>query len=231
VSDPNTDIDTPHPPEGKRPAAFLAPDLAVRPDASDFIEQPEFTTEPVARESLPGWLYILCGIALFFAGSSFAGIEFDTGYYDEGMGAPVVATLEESTVTAPLDPAALGKSLYNGNCANCHQASGAGQPGAYPPMVGSEYVLGSKGMLAAILLDGVQGPLTVEKNPFGSNVMPAWANLSDEKLADIMTYIRKSWGNTADEVKPEDVAAVRAMEAKRTTPWGQSDLDGMKNMK
>ena len=216
----------------KRPAAFLAPDLAIRPDASDFVEQPEIAAAPAARESLPPWLYVLCGVALFFAGSSFAGIEFDTGYYDEGMGAAATsAAAGPAVAAAPQTPMDIGKTLYNGNCANCHQASGAGQPGAYPPMVGSEYVLGSQGMLAAILLDGVQGPLTVENSPYGTNVMPAWANLSDEKLADIMTYIRKSWGNTADEVKPEEVAAVRAKESSRTQPWGQGDLQQMKTMK
>lgn len=125
----------------------------------------------------------------------------------------------------------LGKQLYQGNCANCHQASGAGQPGSYPPMVGSEYVLGSKEMLAAILLDGVQGPLTVKGGQYGTNVMPAWANLSDEKLADIMTYIRKSWGNGADEVKPADVTAVRTKDASRSSPWVSSDLDKMKSAK
>jgi mono/diheme cytochrome c family protein len=125
----------------------------------------------------------------------------------------------------------LGKQIYNGNCANCHQASGAGQPGAYPPMVGSEYVLGSQGMLAALLLDGIQGPLTVKNSPYGTNVMPAWANLSDEKLADVMTYIRKSWGNSADEVKPEEVTAIRTKEASRTAPWGEADLQQMKSMK
>jgi mono/diheme cytochrome c family protein len=71
----------------------------------------------------------------------------------------------------------------------------------------------------------------VENSPYGTNVMPPWPNLSDDKLADIMTYIRKSWGNSADEVKPEDVAAVRAKESSRTQPWGQSDLQQMKTMK
>jgi mono/diheme cytochrome c family protein len=215
----------------KRPAAFLAPDLAIRPDASDFVEQPEIAAAPTARELLPAWLYVLCGVALFFAGSSFAGIEFDTGYYDEGMGAPATAATQGPPVAPSQTPLDIGKTLYNGNCANCHQASGAGQPGAYPPMVGSEYVLGSPRVLAAILLDGVQGPLTVENSPYGTNVMPPWPNLSDDKLADIMTYIRKSWGNSADEVKPEDVAAVRAKESSRTQPWGQSDLQQMKTMK
>jgi mono/diheme cytochrome c family protein len=214
-----------------RPAAFLAPDLAVRSDASDFVEMPDVSTVPPQHEPLPVWLYVVCGVALFFAGSSYAGLELGEGYYDQGMGAPAVSHEDLAQAAAPTDPMSLGKQLYQGNCANCHQASGAGQPGSYPPMVGSEYVLGNKEMLAAILLDGVQGPLTVEGGQYGTNVMPAWANLSDEKLADIMTYIRKSWGNGADEVKPADVTTVRTKDASRSSPWSSSDLDKMKSAK
>jgi mono/diheme cytochrome c family protein len=220
-----------HNPEQK-PAPYLAPDTAIRPDAPDFIEQPDVTPgAPPERESLPLWLYIVCGFALFLAGSSYVGIHFGEGYYDEGAGAAVAASGPVGPPPEDNSPMSLGKKLYAGNCANCHQASGAGQPGAYPPMVGSEWVLGSKEMFAAILLDGVAGPLSVHGGEYGTNVMPAWANLSNENLADIMTYVRASWGNSADAVKPEDVAAVRAKDASRTQPWAQADLEKMKNTK
>lgn len=215
-----------------RPAAFLAPDIAVRPDAPDFVEMPDVSAVPPAHEPLPVWLYIVCGIALFFAGSSYAGLDIEEGFYDAGMGAPAVSHEDVAENSAPLDPMALGKQLYQGNCANCHQASGAGQPGSYPPLAGSEYVLGSKEMLAAILLDGVQGSMTVKGGQYGTNVMPAWGpNLSNEKIADIMTYIRKQWGNNADEVKPDEVAAVRTKDASRSTPWESGDLEKMKAAK
>jgi mono/diheme cytochrome c family protein len=215
----------------KRPAAFLAPDMAVRPDASDFVEMPDVSAVPPQHEPLPVWLYIVCGIALFFAGSSYAGLEVGEGYYDEGMGGAEVAASAGPAVAPPMTTMDLGKQYYQGNCANCHQASGAGQPGSYPPLVGSEYVLGNKEMLAAILLDGVQGSLMVKGSPFGTNVMPAWANLSDDRLADIMTYIRGTWGNKADEATAAEVAAVRAKEAVRSSPWTSADLDKMKSMK
>jgi len=223
--------DQTEPTSKKMPAQFLAPDLAVRPDASDFIEQPEMTVIPPAREMLPVWLYIVCGIALFLAGSSYAGIDFGPGYYDQGEGGAAEETAAAGPAPEDTSPMAVGKQLYNGNCANCHQSSGAGQPGAYPPMVGSEWVLGSKPMLAAILLDGVSGELSVHGSEFGTNVMPAWANLSDEKLADIMTYIRGTWGNTADAVKAEEVTAVRTKNASRATPWVEADLEKMKSEK
>jgi mono/diheme cytochrome c family protein len=229
LHDPNDPHDYSH---EHRPAAFLAPDLAVRPDASDFVEMPDVSAVPPQHEPLPVWLYIVCGVALFFAGSSFAGLDLGQGYYDVGMGAPAVATeVGPQQPTPPPDPMTLGKTLYQGNCASCHQASGAGQPGSYPPMIGSEYVTGSKEMLAAILLDGLQGPVTVKGSAYGANVMPAWANLSNDKLADIMTYIRKQWGNNADEVKSEDVAAVRSKAGARSSPWTSPDLDKLKAAK
>jgi mono/diheme cytochrome c family protein len=220
-----------HNPEHK-PAPYLAPDTAIRPDASDFIEQPDVPESAPQRETLPVWLYLICGFALFLAGSSYTGIELGPGYYDQGEGAPAGPTHDDLAAAPEADdPMSVGKRLYNGNCANCHQASGAGQPGAYPPMVGSEWVLGSKGMLSAILLDGVAGPLDVHGGAYGANVMPAWANLSNENLAAIMTYIRKSWGNSADDVKPDDVAAIRTKDASRSTPWAESDLMKMKSSK
>jgi mono/diheme cytochrome c family protein len=92
-------------------------------------------------------------------------------------------------------------------------------------------VIGSKPMLAAILLDGVAGPLSVHGGEFGSNVMPAWASMPDQNLADIMTYIRGTWGNTADAVTPSEITAARTKEASRTQPWAQTELMQMKNEK
>jgi mono/diheme cytochrome c family protein len=215
----------------KRPAKFLAPDLALRPDASDFVEQPELSVITPTRETLPVWLYLVCGFALFLAGSSYAGLDLGPGYYDQGMGGASEETASAGPAPVDTSPMAVGKSLYNNNCANCHQASGAGQPGSYPPMVGSEWVLGSKPMLASILLDGVAGPLSVHGGEFGSNVMPAWSQMPNENLADIMTYIRGTWGNTADAVTPDEVAAARTKDASRTQPWAQTDLQQMKNEK
>jgi mono/diheme cytochrome c family protein len=215
----------------KKPAAFLAPDLAVRPDASDFVEQPDMNSIPPQQEPLPTWLYVVCGVALFFAGSSYAGIELGTGFYDVGMGGPTVSHEDVAFTATSTDPMSLGKTLYGNNCASCHQASGAGQPGQYPPMVGSEWVLGSKEMLSAILLDGVAGSLSVHGGQYGAAVMPSWSGqLSDEKIADIMTYIRSSWGNKADAVTPAEVAAVRAKDL-RSTPLAQPDLEKMKGTK
>ncbi len=189
----------------------------VQPESPDFVETPDIDPAPASeRESFPIWLYLVCGFALFLAGSSFSGFG-GAGHYDQGPGAPIVASSGPAEAAKPLDPMALGKQIYGGNCANCHQGTGEGQPGSYPPLAGSEWVLGDKSALFAIMLHGLQGPLTVKGGSYGSQQMPGWAtNLTDDKIAAVMTYIRASWGNTGDAVKPDEVAAAR-------TKFSQSD--------
>ena len=201
-------------------------DDAIQPNSPDFIEQPEVPPLSLEKESFPVWLYLICGFALFLAGSSFTGFQiFGRGMLDQGPGGPVLATVSQAAA-APTSPMDIGKSLYSGNCANCHQGTGEGQPGSYPPLAGSEYVLGNKQRLTAIMLAGISGPLTVKGGSYGTQVMPGWAgNFTDEKLAAIMTYIRGTWGNTANEVKPEEVSAGRTKFASHlSSPYSEADL-------
>lgn len=198
----------------------------VQPGAPDFVETPDLPVMPVRDyEPLPVWLYLICGFALFMAGSSFTGFG-EIGRYDQGPGEPIVASSAGTAAAAPLDPMAIGKQVYGGNCANCHQASGEGQPGSYPPLAGSEWVLGDKAVLYAIMLHGLQGPLDVKGGTYGTQQMPGWGTtLNDEKIAAVMTYIRASWSNTADAVKPEEVTAARAkFAAKGDNAYSESEL-------
>jgi len=218
MSQQNPQLESPPLPSG---------DDAIQPTAPDFVEMPEVAPLSLEREPLPVWLYLVCGFALFLAGSSFTGFEiFGRGLLDQGPGGPTLASASEATTEAPATPMDLGKKLYGGNCANCHQSSGDGAPGSYPPLGGSEFVLGSKERLAAIMLAGVSGPITVKGSTFGTQVMPGWAgNFTDEKLANIMTYIRASWGNTANAVKPEEVSAARTKFASHlAAPFTEADL-------
>jgi mono/diheme cytochrome c family protein len=201
-------------------------DDAIQPNSPDFIEQPEVPPLSLEKESFPVWLYLICGFALFFAGSSFTGFQiFGRGMLDQGPGGPVLASVSQA-VAAPTSPMDIGKSLYNGNCANCHQGTGQGQPGSYPPLAASEWVMGSKERLAAIMLHGIAGPLSVKGDTYSTQVMPGWSGVfTDEKLAAIMTYIRGTWGNTMSEVKPEEVAAARAkFAAQGDKPYSEADL-------
>lgn len=126
-----------------------------------------------------------------------------------------------------LDPIQLGKIVFN-NCRACHQSEGQGVAGNYPPLAGSERVLGPPELMARIILNGLEGKIVVKGQPF-NNVMPAWRNtLTDEQIAAVMTYIRQSWGNKASPIKPALLAAIRKETADRNRPWTDPELNAIK---
>ena len=119
-----------------------------------------------------------------------------------------------------------GKALYAAQCAACHQATGAGLPGVFPPLDGSEWVQGEPRVLANILLHGVTGEITVKGNKY-QGAMPAFAQLSDAELAGIASFIRGNWSNKAEAVQAELFAKERA-DGSRTTPFeGEAALKAL----
>jgi mono/diheme cytochrome c family protein len=109
-----------------------------------------------------------------------------------------------------------GGVLFATLCVACHQASGQGLPGVFPPLAGSEWVRGKDTTAAAILLHGINGQLTVKGNVY-NGAMPAFGEqLSDEQIAAVLSYIRSQWGNTASAVAAETVAAAREAHKART---------------
>lgn len=108
-----------------------------------------------------------------------------------------------------------GKDLFNGRavCSSCHGPDGAGMPSMGPPLNKSEWVTGKPEVLTGILLHGLTGPVTVNGAVYTPTAdMPGFAantEISDNDLADIATYIRHEWDNTADQVKPEVISRMR----------------------
>lgn len=96
-----------------------------------------------------------------------------------------------------------GEEIYNTNCIACHQANGEGLPGAFPPLAKSDFLMADTHRSIKIIKEGFQGEMTVNGQPY-YGVMPA-NNLDGEQLADIMNYIRNSWGNKGEIVKIQDV--------------------------
>src|SRR5262249_12900982 len=118
----------------------------------------------------------------------------------------------------PVDPAVLGQRLYNGKCVACHQPDGKGRPGQFPPLAGSEWLLGPSETPVRILLFGLQGDVTVAGENFTGN-MPAWGDqLKDDQIAAVLTYVRQEWGNHADPV-PADLVALLRKSDQRKQPW------------
>jgi mono/diheme cytochrome c family protein len=176
-------------------------------------------------------LIAIYGLAVFFGGAylgRFAG-NFSGDGLDYLGGAPRVATKAGggggAEQAAELTPAEKGKKIFSANCATCHQANGLGVAGQYPPLAGSEIVNGGSRRPAMIVLKGLQGPLTVKGQHYGSAVMQPWEKtLTDEKIADVLTFIRQEWGNTAGPVSAEGVAALRKELAGRTESWTEPDI-------
>lgn len=112
-------------------------------------------------------------------------------------------------VEVALDPVAEGERIYQTNCMACHQVTGQGLPGSFPPLAESEWVAKDPALLARIVLYGLQGPITVKGTEFNSIMAPLGAVLSDEQIAFVLTYVRQAFGNSSGPVEASTVTAAR----------------------
>jgi mono/diheme cytochrome c family protein len=101
-----------------------------------------------------------------------------------------------------------GQKVYEQYCLTCHQANGSGVPKLNPPLRQTDWVNGDKARLINVLLKGLQDQ-EVEGEVY-DNVMPAHDFLTDQQIADVLTYIRSSFGNKASVITPDEVKAQRA---------------------
>jgi mono/diheme cytochrome c family protein len=121
--------------------------------------------------------------------------------------------------------AADGATIFAARCAACHQATGAGLPGVFPPLAGSNWVNGRDTTVIQIVLHGIQGSLTVNGVTYNGAMPTFGAQLSDAEIAAVLTHVRSHWGNTAGAVGAPQVTAQRAATAQRNEPWqGDADL-------
>lgn len=171
-------------------------------------------------------LFVFSGL-IFYAGAylnRYSG-HFSRDIFDERQlpvsGQPAVAAI---------DPVVLGKRQYALACVTCHMPNGMGVPNLYPPLVGTEWVLGSEERLIAIVVHGLKGPITVKGNVYSAAAMPAFGqvpgggyNWSDERIAAVLTYIRQEWGNEAGAITAQQVAAVRTAHPDRKE-WTEPEL-------
>ncbi|MCU0636340.1 MAG: cytochrome c, partial [Gemmatimonadaceae bacterium] len=130
----------------------------------------------------------------------------------------------DAPAAGAVDPIAEGKRIFGANCQACHQADGKGVSGAFPPVVGSEWVTGDEAVLVKILLNGLQGPITVAGNSY-NGMMPAWREaLSDADIAHVATYLRQWAPNAAPAVSEATVKTLREQTAARTGAWTAAEL-------
>lgn len=166
-------------------------------------------------------LGLMC--CMIYAGSVYLAhysSRFDGAIYNENQkpGGAVAAPVQVS-------PAQLGKVVFNANCMACHQATGNGIPGIYPPLAGSEWVLNAEHEkhIIKIVLHGLSGPITVKGNTYNNVMTPFGSVLRDEQIANVLTYIRSEWGNNAPPITADQVKAIRAEFGTRG-PWTVDEL-------
>jgi glucose/arabinose dehydrogenase/mono/diheme cytochrome c family protein len=169
-------------------------------------------------ESSGDALYRPCGLAQGPDGSLFI-VDSQKGriwrimYYEDGIpgyNEVPVANAPTSEAEEEVDEALLpGMKVYQTYCAACHMSSGKGAPSMNPALIGTDWVLGDKERLVKIVLNGLSEPLEINGEIY-QNVMASHAFLTDQQIADVLSYIRNTWGNQASFVTVDEVAEVRA---------------------
>jgi mono/diheme cytochrome c family protein len=103
---------------------------------------------------------------------------------------------------------ARGKIIYTSICLSCHMAGGTGVPHLNPPLINTTYVLGDKAKLIKIVLNGFNEDVEINGQTY-SNTMTPHSDLKDQQIADVLTYVRKSFGNKASAISAVEVKKVR----------------------
>lgn len=140
-----------------------------------------------------------------------------SGTIQEGIYLPEGGTIQKMPENATTKTAvpkrtltekiAVGKQIFGTTCFACHQSEGQGIPNSFPPLAKSDYLNSDSKRAIKTILHGLTGEVTVNGKKFNS-VMPA-QNLSDDEIANVLTYIYSSWGNNKTEITPEMVKALR----------------------
>ena len=100
-----------------------------------------------------------------------------------------------------------GKVVFEQNCLVCHQVDGSGVPHLNPPLIKTSFVLGDKKKLIGIVLKGLSD-VEIDGESY-SNPMPSMNFLSDDDIANVLTYVRNSFTNKGSAVTPAEVKAAR----------------------
>ena len=169
------------------------------------------TSAPAQGAAVPIWLIVLT-VMLLYVGALY----FDDhgGWFHPQVYAPYRSSAELEIYKPKSDGSLFpqGRAVYAKTCVACHQASGLGTPGQFPPLAGSEWVNEAEpGRMIRAVLNGILPEPIIVKGQTFSGAMVPWNSLTDEDIAAVITYVRqnKEWGNNASAVTPERVKAVR----------------------
>jgi mono/diheme cytochrome c family protein len=173
----------------------------------------ESRDEPKANRAAVPVFFLVALVAVLFWGDMYLvdhGGELDARVY-----APY-RSVEELTSYLPKGEGDLlkaqGQKVYKLYCSACHQDDGNGNPSGFiPPLAGSDWVAAKDpSRIIRIVLNGLQGPITVSGKQFGQTAMLPWRDaLNDQDVAGVLTYVRSSWGNKSIAVNAEEVKKIR----------------------
>ena len=184
----------------------------------------------VAREQLepeegfekpPWWVWVVSVVVLFAMG-------FYLGRYGGSWSTAAHEVEQPSLASAgSIKKVVKGDQVFIGVCQTCHQATGVGVPGQYPPLADSEWLLRDSETPIRIVLYGLEGPISVKGSAYNNKMTPFHDKLSDDEIAAVLTHARSAWGNDAPPVKPEDVGAIRTQFGVRG-PWSAAELSALR---
>lgn len=196
---------------------------SARPGGSQ--SAPVVAAPTVGRYTAPAGFFILLAVLAYLGNAE---LGYNHGLFAAGVYEPYTDFRSIPKIGGP-SPVDAGRDVYSAaGCVACHQPAGTGNPAnGCPPLAKSDWVLEEgAGRLIRMVLHGGQGPITVNGKPWSGNMTPFGAILSDEQIANVLTYIRQSpeWGNAAGQVTPEMVKAVREKTSSRTAQWTAEEL-------
>ena len=139
-----------------------------------------------------------------YSGKTADGVYLPEGGTIQNVGEPAPPQLKAKSIT---ESVARGKQIYESSCFACHQSTGLGLPGAFPPLAKSDYLNTSKDKAISAIVHGLSGKIKVNGKEYDS-VMPAQV-LSDEETANVLNYVYNSWGNSKKTVTAEEVKKIR----------------------
>jgi mono/diheme cytochrome c family protein len=181
------------------------------------------------------WVAPLGGVVV--GSAAFVGVNVATGRAIVPTVASVSGKMPVDSLTQPGGPVAVTGPPYQTVCGPCHQAEGQGIPYAFPPLAGSEWMIGDPETPIRIVLLGLGGEIEVKGTKFNLMMPPAGTALpgsaplpplDDAKIAEAITYARTSFGNNASAVDAELVKKVRDSLGGRTTPWTAAELTALR---
>lgn len=175
---------------------------------------------------MPFWMMGVVAVLLFYGVWEImsADLRMPSEYGDHRTRADLMER-EAPPKGAPVD----GAAIFSARCAACHQAGGTGLPGVFPPLAGSEWVVGDEKVVVLAVLHGISGSLTVKGAKY-NGAMPAFGGqLTDDEIAGVLTWLRANFGNKAAAITGDKVGALRKESEARTTPFnGDAELSAIK---